>query len=267
MTTAETAAPRAPAPPPVPADIGIVAALPIELAPFLGGLKGVRSYRGPRWRVIEGEIGGKLVAVILTGPGTKPARNGVDILRAGHNPRWILSAGFGGALDPELVIGDIVLASEVVDLAGSSLKIDVTLPEQTRPDDARALRVRGPKLLSGRLVTVDSIVRTAVEKSALARRFGARIVDMETYAVASYCSERLVKFLSIRVVSDVADRDLPSEILAILGPSGGYRLGAAAAAIWRRPKSIGDLLALRSDAVQAAASLASVLPAIISRLP
>ena len=90
------------APAPVPADVGIVAAMSIEVGFLLDRLKNVRKYRGPRQTVIEGECGGKIVALVVTGPGRASARRGALALLDGHRPRWVLSAGFGGGLNPAL---------------------------------------------------------------------------------------------------------------------------------------------------------------------
>src|SRR5689334_1048585 len=90
------------APPPAPADVGIVAALPIEVDPLILRMANVRKYKGPRHKVIEGELSGKLVALILVGTGRDAARRGTRLLLDGHRPRWVIAAGFGGALDPAL---------------------------------------------------------------------------------------------------------------------------------------------------------------------
>ena len=216
--------PSQPAPPPASADVGVVAALGIELGPFLAKLENVRKYRGRRFTVIEGELAGKLVAVVLAGAGRRNAQSGAEALLAGHRPSWVVSAGFAGALDPTLRRNDLVLAHEVVNLEGRRYGIDLAVPE-------------GQGLRTGRLLTVDEIVRTAAEKAELRRAHGADVVDMETSAVAALCAERGVRFLSARVVSDEAGTDLPPEVLAILGRSGGLRLGAAVGAIWRRRRA------------------------------
>jgi adenosylhomocysteine nucleosidase len=250
--------PPAAAPAPEPADIGIVAALPIEVGDILRRFRNVRKYSNERQTIVEGELAGKLVALILTGPGRKRARKGAELLLAGHHPRWIVSAGFGGALDPSLSRNDVVFANEVLDPDGAHLSIDVVVhPESTR---------LSPRTRSGRLITVDRIIRAAAEKAELRQRFGADIVDMETAAVAGLCGERGIKFLSIRVISDDATTDLPPEIASIMGRSGGYRVGAALGAIWKRPGSLKDLWGLREHALAAAKTLSTVIPGAISRL-
>jgi adenosylhomocysteine nucleosidase len=252
-----SAGPSATAPAPEPADIGVVAALAIEVAPLLARLERVRKYSGPRFSVVEGECAGKLVAVVLSGAGRARAQRGAEILLDGHRPRWIVSAGFGGALDPSLKRNDIVLASEVVNLEGRKFAIDLAVPPGSGSEGLR----------SGRLLTVDEIVRTAAEKAELRRKYEADVVDMETSAVAALCGDRGVRFLAIRVVSDDARVDLPPEILTILGRSGGLRLGATVGALWKRPSSVKDLLALRQHAVEAAARLSTFLVGTFPRLP
>lgn len=256
MSTQTDPPPKSIAPPPVPADVGIVAAMSIEVAPFLARLGNVRKYSSDRHTVIEGELGGKIVAAIVAGPGRAAARKGASLLIGGHRPSWILSAGFGGALDPSLKRDDLVIASELVSPDGERLSIDFKLGD----DPASGVR-------SGTLATIDTIARTAVEKAELRARTGADVVDMETWAVASLCAERNVRFLPIRVISDEAGVDLPREVAAIFGKSGSYLVGSALGAIWRRPSSIKDFWSLREHAVSAADRLSRFLPGIIAQLP
>ena len=65
--SAEGQGPDAPAagglaPAPVAVDVGIVAALGLEVGFLIDQLSGVRKYSGPRHTVIEGECAGKLQA-------------------------------------------------------------------------------------------------------------------------------------------------------------------------------------------------------------
>ena len=185
------------APPPEPADVGLVAALPMEVEALLGAFGKVRKFQGPRHKVIEGVCGGKVVALVLVGMGREAARRGTRLLLDGHRPRWIISAGFGGALDPSLRRNDVVLPTEVLDDDGRSFALGVGVP-----GDAKGFR-------AGRLATVDKILRTAAEKAELRARTGADVVDMETAGVAEVCVDRGVRMLSIRVISDEAGVDLP----------------------------------------------------------
>jgi adenosylhomocysteine nucleosidase len=241
------------APPPEPADVGIVAALPIEVAPLIARFKDTRKYSSERHSVVEGLCADRVTALIVAGPGRKAARRGAELLLAGHRPRWVVSAGFAGALDPDLKRFDVVLPDAIVEPDGTRIAIDLGLPD-------------GAGLRAARLATVDAIVRTAADKAALRAATGAGVVDMETSAVARLCAERGVRFLAVRIVSDLAAEDLPPEVLSILGPTGGYRVGAAIGAIWKRPSSVKDLFKLREYAHEAARRLGEVVAGLLPSL-
>jgi adenosylhomocysteine nucleosidase len=247
------------APAPIAADVGLVAAMSIEVGFLLDRLKNVRHYSGAGHKVIEGEHAGKVIALIVGGMGRTAARRATQLLLDGHRPRWIVSTGFAGALDPALKRNDAVMPGIIVDLDGGEFHVDVTVPEPPAP--------RGPRLLTGRLLTVDAIVRTAAEKAELRQQFEADVVDMETSAVAAVCLERAVRFLAIRIVSDEAGIDLPKEIATLMTRSGSYVMGAALRAIWNRPSSVKDLWALHEHAHEAADRLADVALGAVAKLP
>lgn len=244
--------PTALAPAPTSADFGLVAAMSMEVGPLLDRLERVRKFRARKTTVIEGEHRGKVVAVVLTGMGRARAQRGAETLVDGHRPRLLISAGYAGALDPELKRGEIVVPRELVNIEGRRFAVD------TFAD-------LGPHVRSGRLLTGDAVVRTAAEKAELRAKFEADLVDMETSAVAAYAAERGTRFLPVRIVSDDAHVDLPREILTIVGETGGVRLGATAAALWKRPSVVGDLLKMRVHAMEAAETLSNFLADLIAR--
>lgn len=245
------------APPPIAADVGLIAAFEIELGGFVGGLSDVRSYRtGTRFRVIEGECGGKLTAVAISGPGRKAARRATEILWNGHRPRRLISAGFAGALDPTIAKNEVVLPDEIVDESGASHRLET-----------RLLSARKEGVRRGKLLTVDRPATTPAEKAALRTRFGADLVDMESSASAAFCAERGVRFLSVRVITDAADDELPPWIGRLTArPSGAYRAGAALRVLWRKQAGAADFLRLRRLALDSGRVLGEVLPKIIQGL-
>ena len=218
------------APAPVPADVGIVAALAIETADLVDGLKDVRKYQSASIPVIEGEHGGKIVAVALerARPGRRPDEATDLLLLSGHRPRLIIAAGFAGALDPSLTRNDLVLPDEIIDREG--------FRHQVEKPPALGAGIRHGR---GRLLTVDKVVLLASQKAELRATYQADLVDMETSAVAAVCRDELVRFLAVRVISDDAHTDLPREVASVLAHGGKLsgRRGASrgmAAAIQRQ---------------------------------
>ncbi|GIW87471.1 MAG: hypothetical protein KatS3mg108_1795 [Isosphaeraceae bacterium] len=244
------------APAPVPADVGIVAAIPIEVDPFLNLLQDRRRYRVERHLVHEGELDGRLIVLTITGPGQPAARRGAERLISGHRPRTLLSVGFAGALKEDLVRGQTICPLEVADPSGERIRCGPSLAGE--PPEGL--------LLAGRLLSVGQVVRTAADKAALRRQSGADLVDMETYAVARLCVERGIRFASLRAISDEAGENLPPEILSLVGPTGGYRVGAAFGAVLKRPRSLMTLLELRDRANHVADRLATALRRLLAAL-
>jgi len=237
------------------ADVGLVFATAIELGPLLARCDRVRKYTGGKFTFRGARLGEIKLAFVQCGMGATAARQATLALIDGHSPKWMISAGFSGALSPDLKLGDIVVGNSLVDEAGNELTIDVGMPA----NPAGGLHV-------GRMLMVDRIVRTVAEKRTLAEKSGALALDMESLAVATACREARARFMAIRSISDDMSADLPPEILSLVGETGSVRLGAALGALWKRPGSISDLWSLREVATTASERLAKFLVGVIRQL-
>jgi adenosylhomocysteine nucleosidase len=244
------------APAPVPADVGIVMALAIEAGYLCDSLKRVRKYTAKTHSIIEGELAGKIVAVVVSGAGKAAARHGTEVLIAGHHPRWIISVGVAGALDPALARNDLVIPHQVIDLDGNLVEIEAEMPD-----------LRGVKRTIGRLLTFDRLVARATEKADLRQLHGADLIDMETSAVAQLARERSLRFLPIRVISDDSRAELPAEVARLLAHSGSYRMGVALRAIWHRPAVLKDFWTLHARALESSDRLATCIRRVLEVLP
>lgn len=237
------------------AEIGVVCALPLEIGPFLARCRRVRTYSGGPFRFTGGMLRDARIVIVESGPGPERARRATRALIDAHQPRWIVSTGFAGALRTELKLGHLIVANEVTGPEGPSLRIDL----QMQADPARGLHV-------GRTLTMPTIVRTVQEKSELASRTGALAVDMESLAVASVCRDLQLRCLVIRAISDDLSADLPAEALSLMGETGAVRLGAVFGSLWKRPSSIKDLWRLRDQALKAADHLGTFLEGALWQL-
>lgn len=237
------------------ADIGIVCALAIEINPFLNRCERPRKYSGGDFVFRGGIYDGIRIAIVQSGVGFAKARQATQAMIDAHRPSWIISAGFSGALQPQMKIGDIVVGTSLVDTHGQQLTIDMQMP--ANPSQG---------LYVGRLVTADAIVRTVEEKRQLAERYQGLAVDLESLAVAQVCQADKIPCLAVRVISDDMSSDLPPEVTSVVGSTGTRRLGAAIGAIWNRPNSVKDMWHLRETATQSAAKLATFLDGIVIQL-
>ena len=188
---------------------GVLFALEREAAPFR--------------RLVRGRAD---VAVRVSGVGRATARAAAQKLIDQVRPDRVIAAGFCGALDPGLRVGDIVL--------------------------------------SPRILTVDRLVATPAEKAALRAATGASAVDMESAAAEDVCRERGVEFVTVRAVSDTADTALSAELVKLLA-GGSVSVWRAVAALVRRPSLFGEFLRLGRDTALAARKLAEVISNTIER--
>jgi len=237
------------------AEIGIVCALPIEIGAFLGRCQRVKTYSGGLFRFTGGQLNSIRIALVESGTGPARARRATLALIDAHHPQWIITTGFCGGLVPEVKLGHLVVADELVNEAGESFRIDLRMAA----DPGRGLHV-------GRMVTRAAMIRTVAEKVELAARTGAIAGDMESHAVAQVCRELHIRCLAVRAASDDLSADLPAEVLSLIGETGAVRLGAVLGSLWKRPSSAKDMWRLREQAHLAASHLATFLEGIVWQL-
>ena len=242
-----------------PCRILVVFAMGVEAGGMVDLLQNVVTTQGSTFLEHSGFLGEQRVALIESGIGRDLAGRATADAVSVHQPEWIISAGFAGALSSELKRGHILMASHLVDLADSKLDVGLQM-------DSESLS-RNPALHTGRLLTVDELIRTPSEKRKLAKQYDAVACDMETTAVGKVCSREKVRFLSVRIISDAVDDELPQEIGKLLDQKSlAAKLGAATGAILGRPSSIKDMWGLREEAIRASDRLSRFLAGVIRNL-
>ena len=206
--------------------------------------------------VRRGEFRGRNVVIALSGAGRQKAAHAADAVIAAHRPRLVVSAGFGGGLNAELRHNDIVVGSSVKLADGTELMLSAEVP------------FSWPRLFTGRLLTVDQVVRLPSEKRSLGTAHGAWSVDMETYAVAEVCQRLAVPCLAVRVVIDAVDDELPPHLERLMEQkTKAAQVGAALGAFLNRPSVAIDLYKLKEKGILASARLAKFLAELIARQP
>ena len=178
-------------------------------------------------------------------------------------PSLVLTCGFAGGLNPDLKLGDMVFDTE-------------SFPGRRRGDESQIKeKLETPHVVSyeklvaagakpAKFFCADRIATTVAEKKALRAETGADVVEMESAAIQAVCAERGIPCVTIRVISDTAEEDLPLDFNALAKPDKSLDFGKLAWAIAKSPGKIGALMALQKKTSFAANQLSAVLAKVIS---
>ena len=139
----------------------------------------------------ETELNGSRAILVADGAGMQLAGAAADIARRHVRPDVVVSTGFCGGIDPRLRLGDVFVASGVIDIENRKR---YAVAQEFLPVSACE---------HGELVSLDRVANSA-EKRELVET-GARVVEMEAAAVASRAQIWNVPFYCIRSLSDTAN--------------------------------------------------------------
>jgi nucleoside phosphorylase len=173
--------------------IAVTFALPAESSGFLRLLQSKSKRRNNGITTIAGKIDNHVIEIFHTGVGGKACRQRMARFLQDRQLDCLISAGFAGALNDQLRVGDLLLAKNF-----STADLNGTL------DSLANLPIHIANLL-----TVPSMIDSSEERNRIAQTTGAVAVDMETEFIARSCAEHGVPLLSLRVISDTPARPLP----------------------------------------------------------
>ncbi len=243
----------------LPCDVAFLFALGIESGGLVDCLKGEETSRHQHGVERAGQLDGREVVIVESGVGAVAAARAAKAAIEFYQPRWVISAGFAGALDADLRRGHVLMADSVVRESGEQLSVGIKLDPQVLAA-SKGLHV-------GRLTTVDRLIRHPAERQQLHQQTAALACDMETFAVAQACRDAGTRLISVRIISDAVDDELPREIEHLLSQRTlAGKIGAAAGAVMHRWGAAKDLWNLREDALKASDRLAKFLRGVVTQL-
>jgi adenosylhomocysteine nucleosidase len=180
--------------------------------------------------------------LLLVANGAGPARAAatVDRAAAAFLPEAIVCTGFCGALEENLDVASVVVATEVV---GANGRFGALAPATSLAHHL------------GVVLTIDHVAQSAAEKRGL-RQTGSTAVDMEAAAVAERSAARGLPFYCIKAVTDLAGEDLANDLNAALRSDGHFDTIRILGSIFGRPLvRLPELLRLRRRSARAARAL------------
>lgn len=175
--------------------IAVTFALPAESKDFVARLANRAAVSRAGVETIRGEINGLPIAVVHTGVGGKACARAIEAFLKRDPVDYLVSAGLAGALDPELKLGDLMIAENYSScelLQSPHLRLDETA------------------IYLAPIVTSTVIVESKAEREKLAKESGAAAVDMETEFIATACAAHDVPMISLRAISDTVAEPFPA---------------------------------------------------------
>ncbi len=173
--------------------IAVTFALPAESSVFLRRLGNKSRNHRHGITTIRGKINDRTIEVLHTGVGKKTCRQRIASFLQEQRFDCLISAGFAGALNDKLHVGDLLFAENF-----STVQLD----------EMRA-SPGSPLIHHANLLTVPSIIDSFEERQKIAQTTNAVAIDMETELIARGCAEHGVPLLSLRVISDTPSEPFP----------------------------------------------------------
>jgi adenosylhomocysteine nucleosidase len=229
-----------------------VASEAAELRPLAERLENLRKLSWPIDYAYEGIFNSRRLILVANGAGPKLAAQAAEVaIRAVKGAELsssqleaVVSTGYCGGLDPTLQIGDIVVASEVLDFATRE-----SFP--CMAPDGHAGR--------GVVLSQDRIAIGIVEKEGLFSQTRACAVEMEAAGVAARSKRAGLPFYCIKVISDTASESFALDLNHMRTKEGRMARGKIIMHALVRPNLVPGLFRLKRRTEEAARVLGGFL--------
>lgn len=197
--------------------VGIIVAMQEELDEILNVISDIKINEIYNIQYIEGKIENSKVIIVKSGVGKVNAARTTQILIDKLNVEVVINLGSAGALNPELNIGDIVIANKLVqhdfDITafnhnkgyitgvGDYIYCDENLINKFERV-ANNIENSAYNIKTGIIASGDIFCTDIDMKNKIYSKFNADCVEMEGAAIAQVCYLDKIPFIVIRSISD-----------------------------------------------------------------
>lgn len=215
--------------------IGIIGAMPTEVALLKNRMSDTASEKVAGLEVFSGTLHGKKVYVCQSGMGKVAAGAATQLLITKYGIQAIINSGIAGNMSGKVGIGDVVLSREVTyhDAQISMINQDYPFMDSYMADQGliaaaeKACRETETPFVVGKIATGDKFVGDTALKNSIKAFCDPDCVEMEGAAIAHIACKNDIPFLIIRAMSDYADEKATEEIVEKQFDISAYRDKAA----------------------------------------
>jgi nucleoside phosphorylase len=244
--------------------IGLIAAMPQESEALLRCIKewkhaALGPFRGYRFQLMD-----RNCLLVTSGMGLRRAMDAARTLLARSNPHLLISFGIAGAVNPDLQIGDVVVAGNTClldrGLPGQVWSL-ATLSEAAWNAAAQVLQPDGARLFAGTAITT----RGSQVVFRQLKEMPYPVLEMETAGIAQTAVEMGIPLVSIRSISDGPQSPIPFDLETILDEKDNLRIGKMLMMVLRHPQIIFQSRQMMQNSRKAADHAARALVAVLNQ--
>lgn len=199
--------------------IGIIGAMAMEVETIVAGMKNTQARTVAGMTFTQGDLAGVPCVVVQCGAGKVNAAMCAQAMILEYHPDKIINIGVAGGIGPNVHIGDLVVATHVVQYDYDTTAIGEPLGFLARVDQVEipcdkelsdtvckeAPAVYNGTVHSGCVATGDKFVADGAFTLELNRLFGAMACEMEGGSIGQVCYLNKVPFAVLRAISDNAN--------------------------------------------------------------
>lgn len=185
---------------------GFVVALKEEAKPLLDKLKIFSEKQVGKRTVVLGSFSNHKVSLIISGCGKIKTACATQFLIDKYPSDFCFNFGTAGAISPDLKIGEIIIATKIIEHDVKEKFPKITSPpihiineEFIKKFKALKINLKFGPILSG-----DEDIVTTQRKKALFKKYRGLSTDWESAGFALTCEINNVPFLVFRTISDLA---------------------------------------------------------------
>lgn len=210
--------------------IGIIGAMEAETNALIAAIEEPKTECISGITYVSGCLCGREVVVATCGIGKVYAAICAQTMILRYAPTLIVNTGVAGTLCEELGIGDVAVATELVQhdmdtspigdpvgLVSGINKIYFEADSDSADKFSEILATQGINAVKGRIASGDQFVARAEVKDRIRSQFGAIACEMEGAAIAHVAAVNGVPVAVLRTISDSADGDAVSDYPAFVG--------------------------------------------------
>tara|TARA_B100002003_G_scaffold149113_1_gene138238 strand:+ start:2302 stop:3099 length:798 start_codon:yes stop_codon:yes gene_type:complete len=208
--------------------------------------------------------------IVLSGSGSERASRATTWAIDKFSPEAIVSVGFCGATKEQQRSGDLIIATSVINLAGSPFEWSIPLATDSIGSNRSlmlaahtAVEIAGLDYHLGPMVTISALATASGTKRWLGDVVGATAFDTKSHAIAIVSTEKHVPWISVSAVLDDLDVNVPKIIDRVDAGPKQRGLGTYAKHLLHSPKDFPSLRRLKLASDRAKASLTTFMPVFI----